>query len=184
MKRAWMLILLVSLGLNLGLGLHLWRESRDEPRSARGTRLEHRGPGRHDWPARGDTAGWRRVGQQRLERMTDRLGLDPEQARVLRENQARSVRRIAELREGVAPARDRVRNLLLADAVDTLAVREALSEVGRRQADLDSVVAETILHDLAVLEPDQRARYLRLLPFDDRPGPGSGRHRGRGRPRQ
>lgn len=184
MKRPWMLILLVSIGLNLGLGVHLWRESRDEGRSDRHSRLERRGADRRDWPARGDTAGWRRMGQRRMERMTGGLGLAPEQERIFRENQARAVRRITDLRGEVFRARDRVRDLMLADTVDTTAVRGALVEVGRRQAVLDSVVAETIIRDLSVLEPGQRARYLRMLPFDQERGRGPGHRGGRGRPRQ
>lgn len=184
MKRLWMLILLVSIGLNLGLGVHHWRESRDEGRTSRHSRLERRGPDRGEWPARGDTAGWRRMSQRRMERMTDGLGLAPEQERIFRENQAQAVRRIADLRGEVSRARDRVRDLMMADTVDTTALRGALVEVGRRQAVLDSVVAETIIRDLSVLEPGQRARYLRMLPFEHDRGRGAGHRRGRGRQRQ
>lgn len=61
--------------------------------------------------------------------------------------------------------------------VDQDGIRRAIAELGQEQAVLDSLVAETVLQEMAVLTPEQRGSYLEMLSFE-MGGPRGGRGRG------
>ena len=180
MKRAWMLILLVSLGLNVGLAIKVFtRPGEEGGRHGERRWSERRTEGRN-WPASGDTASMRKLGHRRMERLSGRLGLTPEQKTAFGANQEAALERLSGKRQGIEESRKTIRSLMAADPIDPAAVRAAHSELGRRQAELDSLVAEIIMEDLEILTPDQRERYLRMHPFGGG-GSGRGTHReGRG----
>jgi len=180
MKRSGLLILLVSVGLNLGFVWHMWR-TEAEPSDLH-PRHGSRWSEMHDrhWPAKGDTAAWRTMGHRRLDRVTARLELDPGQAEAFRRTQQETVKRLAGKRTLVSDSRARLRALMAEDVIDSVAVRTTLFELGRRQAVLDSLVAESFMAEMAVLDPEQRAHYLRMMPFGGGAGPGNRSHRGRG----
>ncbi len=179
MKKGWMFLLLISLGLNLGLGLRLVRL--DQPAT-------EFGPGSPGWsgrgglhgqrPAPGDTTAWRRFMGRRLDHLADQLDLRPDQMANFREAQGSPGRPLRQKRRELGQARLRLRELMTEEVIDRAAVRRAMKAMGRQQAEMDSLVAETVLGELEFLDPDQRLRYLDFLP--DRAGRGSG-HGGRGR---
>jgi Spy/CpxP family protein refolding chaperone len=77
----------------------------------------------------------------------------------------------------ISEKRDLLHDLVTSEVVDQDQIRAAIAELGQEQAVLDSLVAETVLQEMAVLDPDQRGRYLEVLSFEKQ---GYGRTRGRG----
>lgn len=174
MKRAWMLILLVSLGLNVGLAIQVFTRS-DEGDGRHGA--HHRGERRMEgrrWPAPGDTTAWRKVGHKRLERVRRTLDLSDEQAVAFRANQERAMALLGGKRREIEMVKGRIRAIMAAETIDREAVRSAHSELGLKQAEFDSLVTEFVLDDLQILDPDQREAYLRIHPYGV--GERSGRH--------
>ncbi len=161
MSRMARLILLVSLGLNLGLGWNVVRNLRTEgslPRSA--------GRAWRDHPAPEDTASWHRLMQKRVDRLASVLDLDPEQTAQLEQLQKTNASVVRAQRERVEAARLRVREVAAVDSGDDAVIRSALAGLRRAQADLDSLTQEFLMQEFAVMSAPQRARYLELLPLD------------------
>ena len=176
MKKVWVLMLLVSLGLNVGLGVRLLRRG-DLPGSIdrQDGRREGRSWSRGERPAPGDSTAWRRVMGRRMDHLTGQLALRPEQIAGFRAAQQASFQIMRTQRQLVVQARSHLRELMTAAEIDQPAVRLAMAELGRRQAAMDSLAAETVLGELEVLDPSQRVRYLDFLPDS------GGRRAGRGR---
>ncbi len=175
MKKGWLLLLLISLGLNLGLGMRLVRSGPGNPPPIGNARWG--GPdGKPRWerPAPGDSTAWRRVMGRRMDHLARQLDLSPEQLDHFREAQGVTFRRLQAPRRALLRARTQLRDLMAAEKVDRVAVRRAMAELGRRQAVVDSLVAETVVGELQVLDPDQRLRYLDFLPIAAGHGPGRG----------
>ena len=183
MKRSWLLILLVSVGLNLGFAWQLWQKEPRESGLHDGHRVHRRLQHEDHWPAKGDTAAWREMGRRRMDRVATRLGLAPEQAEIFRKFHEETVHHLGDKRALVTQSRDELRTLLAAAVVDSAAVRRTLHELGRRQAVLDSLVTESFMKEMSVLDPEQREHYLRMMPFGGDPGPEGRPRRGRGRGR-
>lgn len=161
MSRMARLILLVSLGLNLGLGWNVVRNLRTEgslPRSA--------GRAWRDHPAPEDTASWHRLMQKRVDRLASVLDLDPEQTAQLEQLQKTNASVVRAQRERVEAARLLVREVAAVDSGDDAVIRSALAGLRRAQADLDSLTQEFLMQEFAVMSAPQRARYLELLPLD------------------
>ena len=208
MKRIGWLILLISLGLNLGLGLRLmnrmnsdqgeWSDSRGggvlgkgfrdggpEGRPWRQGRGENSGrphggfsgQRRGDFfrPASGDSGAWRVIMEQRLERITQRLNLDPLQVESFRATHLQAGSRFRIQRLEIETAEERLFALASRNPVEPDSIRAAVQDLGRRKAVLDSLVTEAMLKELDSLNPEQRGLYLRILPWS-RPG---GREAGR-----
>ena len=176
MKRIWILILLVSLGLNVGLGARLMKE---EPRDRRGIHSPRdRGAGRFQgrWADR-DSMERREMFARRIDRMANVLGLEPEQREVFDRVHLETGRILMRKRLVISEKRDLLHDLVTSEVVDQEGIRRAIAELGREQAVLDSLVAETVLQEMEVLTPDQRARYLEMLSFG-MDGPGGRRGRG------
>lgn len=198
MSRLLRLLLLVSIGLNLGLG---WALLQDR---AAGRAREGHPHSERAWrerPAPDDSVAWRRVMDRRLERLSAKLALEPAQAEQLQRLQLDNGPLMQAARQRVTARREAVRAAVDAGAAgDAMGggsiggdhgVREALRALRRAQADLDSLAQEFLLQEFAVLTPEQRGRYARLLPLDpwrgDGPrgpgGPGEGPRHGGGRRR-
>lgn len=161
MSRMARLILLVSLGLNLGLGWNVVRNLRAEaslPRSS--------GRAWRDHPAPEDTASWHRLMQKRVDRLASLLALEPEQTAQLEQLQKSNASVVRAQRERVEAARLRVREVAAVDSGDDAVIRSALAGLRRAQADLDSLTQEFLMQEFAVMSAPQRARYLELLPLD------------------
>ena len=163
MRKGWMILLLVSLGLNLGLGLRLVRLPHPlalPEVTAGGSRSGQR----WERPAPGDSMGWRQFMGRRLEHLATRLDLRPDQIATFESAQKTTGRNLRQKRHQLAEIRGRLRDLTAAEAIDRQAVRAAMAEMARRQAEMDSLAAETLLDELEVLDPEQRDRYLDFLP--------------------
>lgn len=187
MNRVLKLLLLVSLGLNLGLGWALLRgrELSDGPRPPQDAR------GWRERPAPADSAAWRRMMEHRLERLAARLDLAPDQAAHLKALQEANGPLVRAGRDRIEAARRAVRQAADGGPFDDGQVRAALRDLRRTQADLDSLTQEFLLQECAVMSAEQRARYLELLPLDpwrsprpDGPGEPDGHGRGEGRRRR
>ena len=184
-----MIVLLVSVGLNLGLGYRLWQAIHAAPEDApvrEGTWGQGRGGARHGrggFRAADRDSLWRQgMMESRLRRLTMALDLRPEQVEAMRaiqmeqgETVRREGRRLMELRREVGA-------LLEQGEPDRAQVRELMHTMGARRAVLDSLVTETIMRELEILDPAQRETYLRILPLDRGRFPGPGGGPGRGRP--
>jgi len=163
MKRLPWFLLLLSLGLNVGLGWRALRADRETPR------VEWRRGGRAGGPEAPGHSGRGHRGQG-LERFND-LDLSEAQRARLEELRADHWEVMADHRRRLDAFRGEMRALFEAPVID----RERLGEVRRRharlQAELDSLVTEHLLRELEVLSPEQRGLYLERMPWR-RPGPG------------
>lgn len=176
MKKVWMLVLLISLGLNLGFGLRMWKDRGEGGERRQRTHGERPHSFQGRWADR-DSVSRRHMFDRRMERMADTLGLDPDQREVFRRVHAETGRLLMRKRMVITQKRDLLQDLVTSEVVDQERIRAAIAELGQEQAVLDSLVAETVLQEMAVLTPDQRAGYLEMLSFEK---PGYGRARGRG----
>ncbi len=161
MNRLLRLFLLVSLGLNLGLGWVVMKNLREPER-----RLPASGRAWRERPAPDDSAAWRRMMHHRLERLSTVLELEPAQAERLQQLQVANGPVVREHRERIEAARLRVREAADAGGFDTEGVRSALVGLRHAQAELDSLTQEFLMQEFSVMTPPQRARYLELLPLD------------------
>ncbi len=173
MNRVVRLVLLVSLGLNVGLGWNALRTQRDEPRRPLAAARNWR-----NRPALDDSVGWRSMMHRRVERLAKVLDLEAAQADQLERLQAANAPAVRAQRERIEAARRTLREQSRSATFDPAAVRAALAGVRHAQADLDSLTQEFLLQEFDVLTPSQRARYLEILPLEPwrsgRPGPGGG----------
>ena len=177
MRRWIMVILLVSLGINVGLGIRMFhRESPERPNRSLG-----RGHQRRDRP---DSTHWRKVGDRRLERLVRHLDLSPEQQEIFMAGHRHQGPVLLGQRQKVMKARFQLQEIIAAGKANTHEVRQAINNLGRQEAQLDSLITELILEEMEILEPEQRARYLEILPVFRGHGPdrGSGRRRGHSTP--
>ena len=174
MKKWLVLVLLVSVGFNVGLFVKLAGDRDDSPRRSRGTRT---------WPALEDTHAWHTRIEHRASRMSERLGLDPDQRQAFLEHHREAADVILERRRSQDDGRRDLREIVLEQPLDAERLRQAVARLGREQAVLDSLVAEKLLREMEILEPEQRLQMLRMLHWDDQDGHerhGYGRGRGRG----
>ena len=211
MKRIGWLILLISLGLNVGLGYRMLNHRGSQPEDWFGSRgADFRGEGLRDegaqgrwWrqgkargegrsggrfsghrrsdffrPAPGDSGAWREVMEQRLERISRRLDLDPVQMESFRNTHRQAASRFRGQRLRVEKAESRLFELAARSPVEADSIRWSVRDLGRRKAQLDSLVTEAMLQELDSLNPEQRERYLRILPWSRARGGETG-HPGR-----
>lgn len=173
MSRLVRLVLLVSLGLNVGLGWSVFRALREEPRRPPAEARAWR-----NRPATDDSVAWRRMMHRRVERLATVLDLEPAQTARLEQLQATNAPTVRAHRDRIEAARRALREQSAAATFDPGAIRAALAGVRHAQADLDSLTQEFLLEEFDVLTPAQRARYVELLPMEPwrsgRPGPGGG----------
>lgn len=171
MSRLTRLVLLVSLGLNVGLGWNAVRTLREEPHRPLATARNWR-----NRPAPDDSVAWRRMMHRRVDRLVKILDLEPAQATKLEQLQAANAPTVRAQRERIEAARAALRDRSRAETFDPAAIRMALADVRHAQTDLDSLAQEFLLQEFDVLTPAQRTRYVELLPLEPwrgggRPGP-------------
>jgi len=176
MKRVWFVLLALSLGLNAGLiytviAHHRAPAPRDfeelgAPPDRPGPRGARRGP--HRGPDRPAGAGF---AQRRLDRMAKWLDLDATQQAAMGAIFEESMPRVLAQRDAVQAARRRAAAQYLKPAVDPDSVRIAVRQLTAAQTALDSLVAETMSREAALLSPEQRARYFTAMPWGERGGP-------------
>ncbi len=178
MKKGWVLVLLISLGLNLGLGLRLLgdRPGKDGSSFSGLDGGFRRTGGR--W-ADQDTSVRRKMFARRMNNMAEMLDLSPEQQVVFQEVHRETGRMLMQKRVLIGKKRKLLHNLVTSDEVDQEEIRRAIGELGQEQAVLDSLVAETVLQEMAILDSGQRELYLEMLSFEKE---GRAGRRGRGAP--
>jgi len=173
MKRLLWLVLLLSLGLNVGLGMRVLRgddaaertEWRDGPRrdgpdgpGRRGGRGGPDGPGGPEGPGGRDRRG------PGLERFRD-LDLSQDQRDALQALWNSNWTVMNENRERLDAIREAMRELFAQPELDRGRVTEARRHHGRLQAELDSLVTEQLLREMEILTPEQRRDYLESMPW-------------------
>ena len=139
------LLLIFSLALNTTLVSLAVVGAREAPRDSRRTE-----------PPAGFSPRWH---GQRAARMGRALRLDSGQRASMRSRLGSARPELHAARRQLAQARSEFRETLHQGNVG--AARIARAEVSRAQARLDSLSAEAMLAELAVLRPDQRERYVR-----------------------
>jgi len=192
MKKILVLILLLSLGLNISLGMRQWQEERDFNRFIKekmhGKPFDHRAPGGKCGPGGcPDGDFWQGVMKRRLAHVTNLLGLNSQQAEAFQKTHQEAAQRFLAQRVKVQEARHQLMEAASAAEMDVDTLRFLMAEAGRQQVKLDSMVTETMLKEMEILDAGQRLQYMRILPINrfsgqnDDPDPRA-RHRG-GRPR-
>ncbi len=185
--RALWIALLLSLSLNVGLGLNLWRRGQAAapdvpPPGARP------GPAPEAWrDLAGDPEQTVGLLRHRLERLQRRLDLTDAQRDSLWQLHRDTGPQVLDRRRALMQARRELHGLLGTPDPDPQRVGEARRRITGLQGELDSLVVAVMLQERAILTPEQAERYRGLFPFggpDGRPdrgpaGRGGGRHRHR-----
>jgi Spy/CpxP family protein refolding chaperone len=170
-KTTWILVclLLVSVGLNAGLALRQARPGGPPPGWSQGPPGDE--PETPPDPADPRT---RRLMRERLERMSSALELTPQQLEAFVAVHEATAPRFFANRSAVGKLRRELRDLALAPDVDHAEVLARQQQLSALQAQLDSVVVETMLAEVRLLTPEQRERYRTIMPWGDpgRRGPG------------
>jgi Spy/CpxP family protein refolding chaperone len=177
MRTRWLWIaLLLSLGLNVGLGWNLLQRAPgpegpfapDAPRSGRDA-----GSGPALAPPT-DPEQQTALLRHRLDRLTRRLGLTTGQRDALWEVHQRSGAEVFARRRALEDARGRMHALLGEPEADPRGLQAARREISTLQAELDSLVLGIMVEERSVLTPEQARRYRGLFPFGHHDGPRQG----------
>lgn len=161
MRKLLWILLLVSVGLNIGLlvrsnrgsMIRPWQRDVACPLPGPGMGAEHPDPG-HDGPGPDGPGRFQALGLS--EDQHDRL-------RALREADRPLV---AERREAMREVMTEMRALMAAEHLDRGRVTELRRRMALIRAEMDSLVADRLLDELEILEPAQRERYLRRMPWE------------------
>lgn len=150
MKRLLILLLMLSLGLNLGMLIKLNRSTEVQP--LRGmVNMDHSG---------------------RMKRMGEVLDLSPKQLKVLDQVHVDMQDDFENSRNQMQILRMELHDALRADTLDLDEVRALTAKMAQARGRLDSLITERLIVELPSLTPEQRLEYMRRMP-------GSGRGRGR-----
>ncbi len=160
MKRGWMIILLLSLGLNIGLGLNLLR--RPSVAAPPGKAPVAVSPVADEPP---DSAQVERFMRRRLDRMSDELSLDDRQRNQLWTLHQDAGREVFGRRRAMANARWQLHEAYAAPESDPVVIHAAVRRIGLTQSDLDSMIVEVMMREREILTPDQRRHYHSLFSF-------------------
>lgn len=158
MKRGWFLVLILSLGLNVGLITAQFLDERAGEFSANGGPPERYRGGKR-------TANPDTVIARRLDIMTEALGLNREQRQRTEEIFHWIIPQTMVKREEVTAVRRTLLTHYGDPELDPDRIRALVSKLSAAQAQLDSLVAEALLEEATVLSPDQRAKYIELTPI-------------------
>jgi hypothetical protein len=110
------------------------------------------------------------VMDRHLEQMTEGLGLDSGQQATIRDAHELLFPAIREAHKDVEALRDEAAGIFSRGVGSPDAFRAHVRQLQRSQARLDSLLTEVLLAELAVLDADQRDRYIRISPWSRRPG--------------
>jgi len=187
MKQLVWIVLFVSLGLNLGLGYRVLsgRQATGDPTLR--PDLERRGwttPGsdrawrRPSSSVLADSSGWANMARHRLDRLAVRLGLAGEQRERFTAVHLAAATEIRRQRLALYEARGHLYRLYTEPEIDRAAVAAAAEEIAVLQGHLDALVADVLFEELSLLDSEQRARYLALMPWEVGSGPEGGRRHG------
>ncbi|MBP6874543.1 MAG: periplasmic heavy metal sensor [Candidatus Eisenbacteria bacterium] len=185
MRRGWYLLLALSLGLNAGL-LYTTLSARDLP--ARHSEFDRApGPGLPPMEGGGHPPGCPQAmsgalpGEpacaacapminDRLKNMESVLALNEAQREGMRKTLDEMLPRILAERDAVRKIRGSVQEEYSKSAIDAEAIRGLIAQLAASQARLDSLTAETILRESALLTREQRLEYFGSMPWERCPG--------------
>ncbi len=185
MKRGWFLLLALSVGLNAGLLYSVLSAPRDRGFLAPPPFIEQPGvpplrpigrPGAPSPPHEPDVPPVPETARRRLEEMQRRLQLDASQHEAMERVITETLPLILSARWEVQQARRDVHDAYRGRSPDPARVHESIRAMNRRQAILDSLVAEAMLKESALLDEDQMRRYFDWLRWG-RPEPPPGPRR-------
>ena len=148
MKRGWLLVLLISLGLNVGLGTRIFFDSAADcaadflgcgpgetgPDVMRGPGL---GPDRRNGSrsfAMADSNRWNTLAKCRMDKLSGALNLSPEQADAFWENHRKISRTSWEQRKLIESARINLHEAVAASPVNSDDIRNAIHTLANYQA--------------------------------------------------
>jgi Spy/CpxP family protein refolding chaperone len=119
--------------------------------------------------------------------VTNLLGLNSQQAEAFQKTHQEAAQRFLAQRVKVQEARHQLMEAASAAEMDVSTLRFLMAEAGRQQVKLDSMVTETMLKEMEILDAEQRLQYMRILPINrfsgQNDGPEPRARRGGGRPR-
>lgn len=160
MKRTVLMLLLLSVGLNIGLGFALKRQ-RDESAASPPVAF-HEGRKHADWEGRGPGRG--HIPKERMEHMREmRTRIGPE---------------LGVQREAFHVARQALHDALSREDADEAEIMARVGDMIAAQGGIDSLVVSHLAREMRTMSLDDRKEILRML---DHFG-GGFRGRGRGRP--
>lgn len=180
MKRGWFLLLALSLGLNAGLIYTTLVKETGEPQVPPPP-AEPGVPAPDDPAHAPDAPVPPTVGsliQARHERMSRFLDLTPEQRRRGLEILQSRLPRLLALRGQVAEARNQIHAAYRQPEIDQQRIRRLVEKLTSAQAQVDSLAAEMMLQEVALLTLEQRQAYWRAMPFGLHHQPGGRRLHG------
>jgi Spy/CpxP family protein refolding chaperone len=170
MRRGWLILLALSIGLNVGLVyMALAARSNAPPPGPPATFIEPPAPGEPDGSGP-VTVPCEPMLRRRMERMARRLGLDDGQRDRLNVILNETLPQILAGRTAVQRARMALQFEYGRVDLDSDRIRILSRELNAAQARLDSLVVETMLRESAVLSPEQRGRYFESMPWGSRQG--------------
>ncbi len=118
--------------------------------------------------------------RERLARLATALELTPQQREAFAAVHEATASRFFAHRSAVGKMRRELRDLALSPDVDHAEVLARQQRLSAQQAQLDSLVVETMLAEVRLLTPAQRERYRTIMPWGE-PGQRGAGHRGGGR---
>jgi Spy/CpxP family protein refolding chaperone len=155
--KRWILVLLLllSIGLNLGLLLQRGREKK-ERQERREARLEMRGePG-------GDSRS-RPLLERLVGRMVERVGVEGEQRERFVAIQENFFSGTVAKRERLRQSHRALRENLSAPQPDRALAETQIAEITAAQKEIEAAFLDNYFATIAILDPDQRERYNRLM---------------------
>jgi Spy/CpxP family protein refolding chaperone len=158
MKRLTLFLLLISLGLNFGLGMRMYQARKSMPPWAEGKGMAPRSEEGQRWNRRPGRGGHQR------QAMFEDLNLSDDQQSQLTAMRDEHREDMFEQRQHIGEVRQELRTLLQAKVLDRERIAAIRSHHGHEQARLDSLVTERLLQELEILTPEQRERYLDHMP--------------------
>ena len=185
MRRLWFLILALSLGLNAGLVYTTLSQRAGRHELPRGFARGHDFEWSHDdsldadrpvAPAR-PPLDRRGPALRRLDRMGQWLELDATQRTEMGKILDEMLPQILAERDSAIAARRAAHEEYFLSQADPGRIRAIVRRLSLVQARLDSLVAEAMLREAALLTPEQRARYFQAMPWERAIGSGPGPHR-------
>jgi Spy/CpxP family protein refolding chaperone len=150
MKRILVLLLLLSIGLNLGMLYKISRNNEIEPRRGM-MNFDH---------------------SSRMKHMRKTLDLSPEQMYVLDRVHLDMESDFEDSRNKMQELRMELRAALQADALDMDRIRALTARMAQARGHLDSLITERLIMELPSMTLEQRQEYMKRMP-------GGGRGRGR-----
>jgi Spy/CpxP family protein refolding chaperone len=162
MKRLLVILLLISVGLNVGLLLRVtdddtpWASDRHD-RTA-GENLDHPG-------GEGPDDGRPRAGRGPGPRY-DGLDLTEDQHQRISELRGLGRESTGTRREEMHALFGEMKELLLEETIDPAAVSAVQHRMNQVRAEVDSLVADHLLMELEVMTPEQRETYLNRMPWE------------------